>query len=183
LIKVEHIGERSDYTALSFHKLWTASKDLIWQGEPKRAKGAFVELVRDLARSPDLTKKHRFHLQQVYKANFEAELAHFNDITQVRSPKKGDVTRSAGGNSRTTARAAVQAATFAAQKARLPVAERGLVELTKMWDQIPHLNNRGAHVSLTDDVLNSQLKSLQSASTIDKPDPEALATALTLAEF
>ena len=183
LIKIEHISERGDYTALSFHKLWTASKDLIWQGEPKKARGAFVELVRELARSPDLTKKHRFHLLQVYKANFEAELAQFNSITQVHGSDAGDLTRGAGGNSRTTARAAVQAATFAAQKAKLPVAERGLVELTTMWDKIPHLNNRGARVSLTDDVLNSQLKSLQSASAIDKTDPDALATALTLAEF
>jgi hypothetical protein len=139
--------------------------------------------VRELARSPDLTKKHRFHLLQVYKANFEAELEQFNDITPVHGLATGDVTRDAEGHSRPTARTAVQAATFAAKKAKLAIAEKGLVELTKMWKKIPHLNDRGANVSLTDDVLNSQLKSLQSASAIDKPDPEALATALALAEF
>ena len=183
LIKIEHISERGDYTALSFHKLWTTAKDLIWQGEPNKAKAAFIELVRELARSPDLTKKHRFHLLQVYKANFEAETAQFSSISQLPGTDTGTVTRGANGSSRTTGRIAVQAATYVAQKARLPIAEKGLAELSNMWDRIPHLDNRGRNVSLTDDVLNSQLRSLQSASTIVKADPEALAAALTLAEF
>ena len=181
LIRIENIRERGDYTALSFHKLWAVSKDLIWQGEPMKAKGAFVELARELARSPDLTKKHRFHLLQAYKANFETELDQFN--TMVPRGSAEELTRSAGSAFSPGARTAVQAATLVAKEARLPVAEKGLAELTKAWDQIPHLKDRSTNASLTDEVLNSQLHSLQSATAIVNPDPEALATALALAEF
>lgn len=183
LIKIEHTTARSDYTVLPFHKLWLSSKDLIWQGEPERAKAVFVQLVQELAKSPDLTKKHRFHLLQVYKANFETEMAQSKSMSEL-SPDRAGLTRGAATDRRTAAKSAVQIATETAMNANLPrAAERALVELVKSWDTIPHLQDRGRDDLLTDEMLNSQLKTLQSASTIEKPDPEALANALTLAEF
>jgi hypothetical protein len=184
LIKIEHIGERGDYTALPFHKLWGAAKDLVWQAEPERAKAAFVQLVQELARSPDLTKKHRFHLLQAYKANFEAELAAAQGATSFGGAESTGPTRGASTGARSVARGAVQAATAIAMKARLPKdAEKGLTELTKAWDGIPYLASRDKSAPLTESMLKSQLQSLQAGSALESPDPEALATALTIAAF
>jgi hypothetical protein len=184
LIKIEHIGERSDYTALSFHKFWGAAKDLIWQGEPERAKAAFVQLVQELAKSPDLTKKHRFHLMQAYKANFEAELAAAQGVTHFGGTEDAAPTRGASRGARSAARGAVQAATAIAMNAKLPKdAEKGLTELSKAWDRIPYLENRDRSAPLTETMLKSQLSSLQAGTALDRPDPQALATALTIAAF
>ncbi|HYK90726.1 MAG TPA: hypothetical protein VE398_18280 [Acidobacteriota bacterium] len=184
LIRIEHIAERGDYTALPFHKLWGVAKDLIWGSEFEKAKAAFVQLVQELAKSPDLTKKHRFHLLQAYKANFEAELAAAQSTTQFPDLGAAPLTRGASTNARSLARGAVQAATAIAISAGLPRdAQRGLTELSKAWDGIPFLENRVKNAPLTEEILRSQLKSLQSGSAIERPDPESLATALTMAAF
>jgi hypothetical protein len=181
LIKIEQLSERGDYTTLPFHTMWSTAKDLIWQSQIEKAKLAFAQLVQQVAKSPELTKKHRFRLLQAYKANFEAEVAQSRYSASLDTPV--EVMRSAFHDRRSAARGAIQLASAAAERASLLDAKIGLIELTKKWDSLPHLADQAKDMPLTDDILKSQLRVLESESAITKPDPEALATALTLATF
>jgi hypothetical protein len=190
LIKIERLLDRGDYTTLPFHKMWSTAKDLIWHSQIEMARLAFNQLGQQLAKSPDLTKTHRFRLLQAYAANFEMEVAQSRFSTSLGTP--GEVTRGADRKtlrdtrrvaSSFMARSAIQLASAAAERASLPDAMKGLVELTNKWDSLPHLSDRAKDVPLTNEVLRSQLRALESQSAITKADPEALATALTLATF
>jgi hypothetical protein len=183
LVKIERSTERSDYTALPFHKLWVGAKDLIWQDQVDRAKSAFLTLVQELARSPDLTTKHRYHLLQAYKANFEIELQTRRIATTFSPDRSPETVRASKRLPRNAAKEAIQAAAFCAKAAQLSESQRALGQLSSKFDEIPDLDGRTRETVLTNDMLKSQLAKLQEINPVLKPNIEALATVLTKSAF
>jgi hypothetical protein len=183
LVKIERVTERSDYTALPFHKLWVGARDLVWQDQVEKAKAAFVVLVQELARSADLTKKHRYLLMQAYKANFEIEVQTRRITTTFRSEQNDDIVRGQKRKSKNAARDAIQAAAYCAKTDQLGEPARTLGELSKSFDEIPDLDNRTRETVLTNEMLKSQLKKLEGMITLSSPNTEDLASVLAKAAF
>jgi len=183
LVKIDRIAERADYTALPFHKLWTGARDLIWQDQVEKAKSAFLALVQELARSADLTTKHRYLLMQAYKANFEVELQTRRIATTFRSEQNPEIVRGQKRQSKNAAREAIQAAAYCAKTAQLREQEKALGELSKSFDKIPDLDDRTQETTLTNEMLKSQLKKLEEIGPVFKPNVEDLASVLTKAAF
>jgi len=183
LVKIERIAERGDYTALPFHKLWVGAKDLIWQDQVEKGKSTFIALVQELARSADLTTKHRYLLMQAYKANFEVELQTRRIATTFPPERVSEMVRGGKSQLKSAAREAIQAAAFYAKTAQLSEQEKSLGELSKRFDKIPNLNDRTRETPLTDEMLKSQLKELEEINPSSKPNINDLASVLTKAAF
>jgi hypothetical protein len=178
LTLIEHLSERTDYTALSFHEFWKDAQGHIWHDEPEKAKGSFMQLIQELAKSPDLTKKHRFRLMQIYKANFETESEMHGSM---KFGERGVDTVRSGGHS--SAKGAIQQAAYVATQAKLSRAAEALSELNLRWDAVTKLDSRKPKQVLTDEILIAQMQRLEQDSAITEPDPDSLASALTIAAF
>jgi len=185
LIRIEQLSARSDYTTLPFHKLWEDAKRIIYQGNHINAQWKLMELAQQLAISPDLTQDHRYHLIQVYKANFEKEVALYQQLHGFTSNHIATVSRR-GTEGVLGPRESIENTARLAQEGGFPEkVVDGLLELRdnweqiNNWEQIPELKDRDKDFQLANDILNKQLKALESFSKIEKRDPKALADAIT----
>lgn len=182
LVKIDHIKRRNDYTKFAFNELWKEARKLIWQGDVVKADRALLSLAQQIAMSADLTTDDRYHLIQLYKANYEREVELYGTFLPQSSQSSAAVTRSA--RSGFTAKAVIQKAAVLAQNAGFPKeAENALWDISTNWDRIPHLKDRSKDFELTDALLNDQLNELESISTIENRDPKALADAIAVAVF
>jgi len=66
---------RSDYVTLPFHHDWKRCLKLVLDGEAEKARLAFMDVIRGIKTSSDLTKPHRAQLLISYRADFAAETA------------------------------------------------------------------------------------------------------------
>jgi len=185
LVKIECLGERGDYTTLPFHAVWQELKRLIWQNRQdslKEADRIFPTLAQQVALSPDLTNRHRNIMIQLYKANYEQEIASFLAAKQPERPEVRGATR--GGSREPNARAMVQKTAHLSDRAGISKAARdSLWEIDSSWDKIPHLEEHGESFELTDTVLRQQLLEMATQSTIAEPDPVALSKAIAFAAY
>jgi hypothetical protein len=182
LVQLEYLDERGDYTTLAFHRLWLQAKELIWTNEPEKAKVKFTQLAQELAVSPDLTRRHRFALMQVYKANFESEAEAFRSLTEAGTGGGNDPHR--GGSRRLRAADSLLEQYAALEKTALPKnAIVGMYHLSKNWQNIHSVRDRRREFSLTNDIISTQLSDIQKITPIADPQPEELAKAMTIAAF
>ncbi|MGA2403792.1 MAG: hypothetical protein ABSG91_19145 [Syntrophobacteraceae bacterium] len=182
LVRLEHLSERNDYTTLPFHRRWETAQASIFDGNLARARSLLVDLVGQLAKSPDLTCEHRYHLMQVYKAQFEREVGFYSEVSGKGSEPGAVTSRGTGtGDSKEvlSPKASIQYAAQVAAKAGIPKdGVRGLLDISRNWESIFLLAQQPEKADLTDSVLGSQMRALQSMSSSTTRDPEALADAI-----
>ncbi len=142
-----------------------------------------MELAQQLAISPDLTEDHRYDLIRVYKANFEKEVSLYEELHGFRPERVATVSRS-GTRGVLSPRESIENTARLAQEAGFPEnVIDGLLELRDNWGQIPELKERPRDFQLTSDILNRQLKAMESFGQIDRPDPKDLADAIAVASI
>jgi hypothetical protein len=185
LIHIEHLPARTDYTTLPFQKLWKDAKKKIYEGDHILAKAILMELAQQLALSPDLTQDHRYDLIRLYKANFEKEVALYQELHGFRIERIATVSRR-GAEGILGPQESIAHSARLAHKAGFPEdIVDGLLELSNNWEQIkgweriPELKGGDQDIRLTNEILSNQLKGLESISTTENRDPKALADAIT----
>lgn len=177
LVRIDEQKDRN-HESLPFHKLWKQTEDLIIQGRHADADVIFLHLVREVARSPDLTKRHRINLQLIYKADFEKAIEH-NNKPKGRIPTELAATR--GPRTGLSPIAVLQRIASIATKAGIPeTAENSFWEISKHWERIPHLRDRPQGFRLSGEMLNAQVEALSRIAEIPDQDPEDLAKAMTI---
>jgi hypothetical protein len=185
LVKIEHLENRDDYTTLPFHAVWRELKALIWENRQdslREADRIFPTLARQVALSPDLTNRHRNIMIQIYKANYEQEIASFLSTKPPDREAYRGVTR--GGRDERNARAMIQKAAHLADRANISKAAKdSLWEIDSNWDRIPFLEPHGESFELTDAIMQEQLQEMAAQSKITQPDPAALSQGIALASY
>ena len=175
LVRVEWQGERNDYTSLPFHASWNKARDLIWDGQFEKARSGFLDLVRQVAGSPDLTTPHRTALLSVYRANFEAEVESYRTNTRPFESLPG--TRAPEGGA-ATGKEAIRADALASRQAGLSKeTQTALLDVANRWPQMREA--RAGVPQLTDAVLAAQMKVVG----IQAADPQRLADAMVIGAF
>jgi hypothetical protein len=186
LVKIEWHGQRNDYTSLQFHASWNKARELIWEGQGEKARSVFLDLVRQVAGSPDLTAPHRTAMLSVYRANFEAELESYRTTTgafgfspstrggEERTVGSFPSTRS-GGERASSGRSALQADALTSREAGFgKEVQTALRDLAKGLPQIAQA--RAGATALTDGVLAEQMKVVG----VSGADPQQLADAMVV---
>ncbi len=182
LMRITRLLEREDYTTLPFHRLWKEAKDRVWRGEEEKGRRAFLDLLHQVAVSPDLTTGHQNSLIQAYVANFENELARYKTVAGIGVGPGRGAERGAGGIAE--ARTYIRIAAGRAKNASLSEhVVDDLLHISENWDAIPFLTERPDKFELTDQVLTKQIKTFETLRVSARPDPKALADAITLSAF
>ncbi|HTS27974.1 MAG TPA: hypothetical protein VMH81_18995 [Bryobacteraceae bacterium] len=175
LVRIASQTERNDYTSLPFHACWKKTSDLIWAGQEEKARSAFLELVGQVAGSPDLTARHRVALLSVYRGNFEAELELYRATTGVGQPSSSKRAAKSGVAS---PKAALQSEALIAHTAKLGAeVEATLRSLAEGFPRLQEM--RGGSRDLNDEVLSRQMGVMGTSAA----DPQKLADALMVAAF
>jgi hypothetical protein len=175
LVKMEWLDKRNDYTSLPFHASWTKARNLIWADQGEKARTAFLDLVQQVAGSPDLTARHRACLLSVYRANFEEEVKSYQTTTgAIRSASD---TRAAGDGA-LSGRSALQAEAQTSGEAGF--GREVQTTLRNLANDLPRLSQARANAPmLTDAVLNEQMNLVGTPAA----DPQQLADAMVMAAF
>lgn len=174
LVKIEQFEERNDYRSLSFHAPWKKALEALYAGALEEADRLFLSLIREVAISPDLIRKQRFRLIQLYKANYEKEIEVFKGI---RATPLANATR--GGRIRLDATAVIQHTAYKALKRGYdPDVSKALMEVSRNLDQI--LAGRKHGTDMEDAEMAAQMETLAKISTTQASDPEALADAIVI---
>jgi hypothetical protein len=181
LARIEYLAERHDYTTLPFHQRWNQVQAFVWEGQPEKAKWAFVELAQLVAQSPDLTRRHRMSLVSVYRANFETELEVYHEnIGRLTTRGGTEITHlqvARGGS----VKSIIDRDVFTSEKAGFDrdVSDqlRWIGENVTALQQLK--GETGPKVKLTDDILSAQI-SLPKQNNVD---PQVLADAMLVGTF
>lgn len=174
LIHLKHLDTRNDYRTFPFYNLWEEAKGAIWEGKETIAEGKMLQLYRELAISPDLTRAHRYDLIRLFKVDFEQERDFYHQTVAPASP--GKVFK---GGSKLTPRARIEKLGYYAEQTGAPAhVVKSLQDLNTHWDKL--MRKEGSE-PLTDETLNRQLRAI--ASKEMTPDPLALADSLTMASL
>jgi len=175
LVRVEWRGQRNDYTSLPFHASWNKARELIWEDQGEKARSAFLDLVRQVAGSPDLTAQHRTALLSVYRANFEAELESYHATTGALGSAPS--TRAAG-EGPASGKSALQADALTSRQAGF--GKEVQTALRDLADGLPRISQaRAGAQALTDAVLTEQMNLVGMPAA----DPLQLADAMVVASF
>lgn len=195
LIKVDIITERSDFVVLPFYRLWEEVVDKIWQEDLIAAKGKFNEFAQQMAKSPELTRGHRHHLIELFRAHYDEE------IDSMRGKDRGDtppppITR--GPSEILSPEASLQQTAKRVEEVGSPkekAAVKGLNKLSRNLPAIPFLKERPQGFSWKYDpqnreksetinnLIKEQLRTTSQISEIEEPDPQALADAIMVASL
>jgi hypothetical protein len=175
LARIAWNSERNDYTSLPFHTAWNKARDLVWEDQAEKARAAFLELVQQVARSPDLTPRHRVALLSAYRVNFESETESFRATTTGLAPTGN--TRAAStmpGNGA----GALQMEALTSRKAGFGKdVESALLNMAQKFPKLTAA--RAGNETLTDQVLCEQMEMIGTQAQ----DPQRLADALVTAAF
>jgi hypothetical protein len=173
LVRVEWRDQRNDYTSLPFHASWNKARDLVWEGQGEKARSAFLELVRQVAGSPDLTARHRAALMSVYRANFEAEIDSYRSMVSGLPPTEERAAGADIGGPRET----LQTEALTLHHARLDKESQAMIQIA---DGLPRISQARANAPLlTDAVLIAQMNVIGTPAA----DPQQLADAMVVAAF
>jgi len=178
LLKIDFVSERS-FSSLPSSKLWTEIKGMVWEGQFEKARATFLEMGRQLATSPDITRPHRFNLIRIYKMNLESEIELFRS-TKGDGSKTG---RERSGAYKLSGRARIeQIRPFASG----PLLQT-IRDMTNSWEAIPLIGNRPINVNLDDRILLQQMSALpalpQGLLESKENYPKKLVDAITTATF
>jgi hypothetical protein len=174
-LRIDRMSQRSDYVTSPFHRSWVEAKRSLFAGDEDGARRAFVNLVRDVSVSTDLTTEHRCRLMQAYTADFERErdlAARLHRV--VAAPRGGEPAGTRGGGAQRFSPAAADAH-------RRGLARSGvdaLFEISAAWQ--PLIDHVRPGEELTADVLNGQMETVRRVKRVLAPDPAALADVLTV---
>ena len=175
LVKVEWREQRNDYTALPFHASWNKARELVWEDQQEKARSAFLDLVRQVAVSPDLTARHRAALLSVYRANFEAEIESYRAATGSFGAAAS--TRAASGSA-PNGQLLIQADALTSRQAGF--GKEIQAALRNLADGLPRLSQARAKApELTDAVLAEQMNLVGAQAA----DPQQLADAMVVGAF
>ena len=173
LVRVEWRDQRNDYTSLPFHASWNKTRDLIWEDQGEKARSTFLDLVRQVAGSPDLTARHRAALMSVYRANFEAELESYRSMTAGLPTTKERAAKGGAGGSG----AALKADALVLRQAGRGKEAQAMIQIA---NGLPQISQARANVPLlTDAVLCEQMDAVGAPVA----DPQQLADAMVVAAF
>jgi len=177
LVRIERIPcEGRLATAIPFiNRLWKEIRGELAMGRDERAQMKHVELMYQLATSPDLTEEHRSQLQLAYAANFEAELA------KKKAPPKGPTARSERGGVAVGTGIAKTAILVNSSKVFSDKVEDALYAIRDNWEKITPPREKLDSFELTDEELAKQGKTLISSLKGGRPDPKDLANAFAYA--
>jgi hypothetical protein len=176
LLKIEHLMERDDYQSLPFYDLWEKIKEKIWDGDIEKARKELLpRLAREVALSPDLIRDDRFHVQQMFKLNFECEVDSYFKLIDQSSKRAPHATR--GSDERLTPRGKIQRMARIGNNISKDVG-KAMSAISNKWEHIPHLQPRTKNYQLTRQQFKEQLHTIKEISIIKKPDPNALAESL-----
>lgn len=171
LIHIERLDTRNDYRTLPFYRLWQEAKGAIWEGNQNGAENKMLQLYRELAISPDLTKSHRYDLIRLFKVDFEQE----KDFWLKTNSSSPAVKIFKGGTQFLSPRARIEKLGYLVEEiAAPPQVVKGLKALNTHWNKI--IPERSE--DLTEKELNEQLNTIAARSKIKDPDPIALADSL-----
>lgn len=81
LYEIQPLSERADYTTFDFDKVyWRDTVKAIWEGNEQGARQKLRLLAANLVQCPDIVRPQRNILMKMYKQQFEAEMAQYNDM-------------------------------------------------------------------------------------------------------
>jgi hypothetical protein len=174
LVHLEHLETRNDYRTFPFYKLWEEAKAAIWDDKETIAESKMLQLYKELALSPELTRTHRYDLIRLFKADFEQEKDfHYQTISPAASGKHFK------GGARLNPQARIEKLGDLVGKTGAPApVVQSLLDLNNHWDKL--VREEGS-APLTDEILNKQLRAI--ASTGESQDPLVLAESLALASL
>jgi len=174
VVRLEWRAERNDYTSLPFHRSWNTTRTLIWANETDKARSSFLDLVQQVAGSPDLTQRHRLGLLAAYRANFQAELETYRATTGDVLPTGAN--RSAGETR--SPKAAFTSDVLAVRDAGFGKdVETTILAVAKAFPAVSGMRSKGA--DLDDATLTAQMQAIGSSTA----DPREFAHALMAATF
>lgn len=186
LLKVEYLPTRNDYRTLPFYSTWEKVRDLAIAGQHSSADLKRIELHQQIAASPDLTEEHREALIETFEIRYlklagegaEPKATH-------RSPSRAalDTVPTRGHRRPLDARASLQETAALAERAEYPGGVvKGIMRLHDNWAKVATQDEFEDDADLTDDAINRQISVLKDIrGRREKPKPEALADAITLA--
>jgi hypothetical protein len=149
LLKLDFTPERN-FSSLPCSKLWTEIRGMVWDGHLDKAQATFLNMCRDLAISPDVTRPHRFKLISVYKMNLDSEIELFRKTS-------GPLTESQRGNRKyPSGRAGIEQIRELSSDALRPTMRK----MISKWKDIPYMENRPRNLDLDDTVLLQQMSAL-----------------------
>jgi hypothetical protein len=174
LARIAWNSERNDYTSLPFHSGWSKARDFIWGDQADKARASFLELVQQVARSADLTPRHRVALLSAYRVNFESEMESYRATTAGVMPGANTRAASTAGNGS----GALQMEALTSRRAGFGKdVESALLNMAQQFPKLAAV--RAGNEKLTDGVLNDQMRMIGSPAQ----DPQRLADALVTAAF
>lgn len=178
LVKIEHLPKRVDYANLSFYPLWTEVRKLLLAKETAQAEWKRLELLQQIADSPDLTEEDREGLIQHFELSF-ARLS--RQEIPTTSATRGGKSRSAGGRGESTMDPGLhlQRTAFRAEKAGASKAAVGsLMAMSRNWQLVP--GEKETEERTEAEAINCQLAALKKIRKKKKPRPRELADAIIL---
>lgn len=180
LVKIVKNDRRNDYSSLPFHRHWEEAQQSVWEGNENAADGAFIRLAKELATSPDLTRKHRFQLQSLYKFNLEEEVAAYRAAAPTFRGRSQSTHR--GSDDKLSATMVLRAAAHRMKQAGIPEdIYSTLLAAADHWGRFfPATERRTRDFTLTADVINQQLTELDRLGPVSPWRPKAMAEALTM---
>jgi hypothetical protein len=182
LVRIEYLPIRTDHTKLPFHKLFEEARKKILGGEEADAKSAFLELTRQVAVSPDLTEENKELLMENYLVNYGKAVSLYEKMPGARAKDEQRGIPSPRDSGTLDGRESIQRIVNWSDRAAIPQdIATGLREVSVSWNEIPELKGQKEDFQLTDDVLNRQMEFLGKIRGDRKPNPKALANAITVA--
>ncbi|MHC4558737.1 MAG: hypothetical protein ACYTFW_04475 [Planctomycetota bacterium] len=186
LIKIESLPCRNDYKTLPFYPIWEDVQDLLIAGHVDSADWKKIELHQQIAASPDLTEEHREALIEMFEIRY-LKLA--SEKVEKKATHRGHVrgalktVPSRGPQRQLDARTSLQKTAALADRAKYPNdVVNDIMRLYENWNRITKQIDFGSDYRLSDDAINEQISVLKSIHKGQKkPNPEALADAITLA--
>jgi hypothetical protein len=184
LVKIECMEQRSDYSALPFYRLWEGVRILLIEGDTLKARWKKIELLQELANSPDLTDEHRDALIEFFTLKFLAmEEKLRSERSQHRGSKGVSVSRGSSDNIiGASPTSSLQEAARTAERANLskPIVRR-LMTLSENWHRIWQAGHLSEDIPLDAELINAQIALIGDLHSVKKPNAQQLADAITLA--
>ncbi len=191
LVRIEKLDNRPDMETLPFHKIYLDSKTKVWEGNLTEAERLFLNLMRDLSRSPDLIPEDRIAMMKAYLANYQQEKENHataigileKDGSPCRGERAGETPLSAIATIQTAASMAKNIIMKDKDSNDLEDARQSLQLLTKSWSEIPHLDKREAPADLTPAKIFDQFRAIKVIQRNTTASPEVLADVINFSAF
>jgi len=165
LIKIESLPNRNDYKILPFYPIWEEIQELLIAGQINSADWKKIELLQQIAVSPDLTEEHRGRLIETFEIKYlELASKKIKRKATTRRKVRGvlDTVSSNGTQHLLDAKTSLQKAAAIANKAKYPnEVVKDIMNLHDNWERITKQNDLEDDFKLSDDAINEQISILK----------------------